>query len=130
LRALTVPEAMAFDRVTRAAAHDWRVLPPVRLVPFDGGLELRIPGPDKGDAVRAVLAEEPGDPASIAVACLGDDATDEDAFRAAPVSALTLLVADTPRESAARFRIGTGPGVLRFLDRWNEALREVPGGTS
>jgi trehalose 6-phosphate phosphatase len=126
LRALTVSEAMAFDRAAREAAHGWKVLPPVRLVLFDGGLELRIPGPDKGDAVNAVLAEETGDPASIAVACLGDDATDEDAFRAAPTTALTLLVADTPRESAARFRIGSGPGVLRFLDRWNEALREAP----
>jgi trehalose 6-phosphate phosphatase len=46
---------------------------------FDGGLELRVKGIDKGRAVRQVLSELTG---NAAIAYLGDDRTDEDAFAA------------------------------------------------
>lgn len=72
---------------------------------FDGGLELRAPGPHKGDVVRRLLQEaaaaatpedrvtltsaatgapgdEPPAPMRLAAAFLGDDFTDEDGFRA------------------------------------------------
>ena len=46
---------------------------------FDGGLELRAAGSDKGLAVKAMFAELGSE---AAVAYLGDDRTDEDAFAA------------------------------------------------
>lgn len=122
VRALPVVEAHALEQAARDAVRAWMSLPPLRLLPFDGGLELRIPGPDKGDAVHAVLEGEPQGADAIAIACLGDDATDEDAFRALPPAALSLLVADAPRESAARFRIASGDGVLDFLMRFRAAV--------
>ena len=51
----------------------------LQLLEFDGGVEIRVPGPGKGDVVRTLLAEERG---GVAAAYLGDDASDEPAFRA------------------------------------------------
>jgi len=45
---------------------------------FDGGVELRARGHDKGEVVRTLLARSPGTPLLYA----GDDDTDEDAFMA------------------------------------------------
>ena len=56
---------------------------------FDGGLELRPRARSKADVVRALLSEH--DP-EAAVAYLGDDTTDEDAFRALNGRGLTVLV--------------------------------------
>ena len=46
---------------------------------FEGGLELRVPGQNKGDAVKTILEEMGKD---FVAAYLGDDSTDEDAFNA------------------------------------------------
>ncbi|MFH1124836.1 MAG: trehalose-phosphatase, partial [Pseudomonadota bacterium] len=48
------------------------------LLEFDGGLELRVPGRNKGDAIKTILQEMAQD---VIAAYLGDDLTDEDAFR-------------------------------------------------
>ena len=63
---------------------------------FDGGLELRLPGADKGRAVRALLAESPP---GTAVFYLGDDLTDEDAFAALRSRGVGVLVRHEPRPS-------------------------------
>lgn len=91
---------------------------------FDGGLEVRVQGWDKGDAVRSILASEPG---RAAVAYLGDDETDEDAFRAlrqaeASGQAVTLavLVRPEPRATDASHHLEPA-GVLAFLRRWRDA---------
>ena len=92
---------------------------------FDGGLELRVSGWDKGDAVRSVLD---GQPHGTAVAYLGDDTTDEDAFRALAtlgeggrVRGIGVLVRAKPRPSAAQARITPPDELLAFLDRWGAA---------
>ena len=110
---------------------------------FDGGLELRCPGRTKAHAVRAVLDEVPGSPGAqagsqLALAYLGDDRTDEDAFAElrdarrsdsassrAPRSLLGLLVRAEPRESLADERITPPQELLDFLDRWREARRRT-----
>lgn len=84
--------------------------------PFDGGLELRVPGRDKGTAVREVLAGETRD---AAVAYLGDDLTDEDAFRALRGRGLTVLVRDDLRRTAADLWLRPPEELLEFLDRWH-----------
>jgi trehalose-phosphatase len=85
---------------------------------FDGGLELRPRACSKADVVRAVLAEhDPG----AAVAYLGDDATDEDAFRALNGRGLTVLVRPKYRYTAAQKWIRPPEELIDFLAEWVRA---------
>ncbi len=87
---------------------------------FDGGLELRARGCTKDHAVRRILAEaEPG----AAVAYLGDDVADEDAFRELNDRGLTVLVGERQRPSAARMWLKPPQGVIQFLCDWIRACR-------
>ncbi len=87
---------------------------------FDGGIELRAPGCDKGEAVRQVL-DELGD--ETCVAYLGDDHTDEDAFRALAGCGLRVLVRPRWRATAADLWLRPPEGLREFLGRWAD-LRE------
>lgn len=82
---------------------------------FDGGLELRLQGRDKGFAVRTVLNEE-GDGAKGAY--LGDDNTDEDAFEAIKGRGLPVLVRQDYRETKAEAWLRPPEELLEFLKEW------------
>lgn len=86
--------------------------------PFDGGVELRVPGRDKGFAVRAILAELGAD---VVVAYLGDDLTDEDAFRAIKGVGLGGLVRAEFRPTAANIWLLPPEELLDFLRQWHYA---------
>jgi trehalose 6-phosphate phosphatase len=89
----------------------------VRLLQFDGGLELRA-GRDKGDAVRVILEETSrGTP----VAYLGDDATDEDAFTALAGRGLGVLVRREWRPGAAQIWLRPPAQLRKFLSTWLRA---------
>ncbi len=90
----------------------------LRLEPFDGGLEIRVAATNKGDVVRAILSEMGPD---AAVAYLGDDRTDEDAFLAIQGSGLSVLVRDEFRETAAEVWVRPPDGLAAFLADWNAA---------
>jgi trehalose-phosphatase len=90
----------------------------LRLVDFDGGVELRSRDAGKGDAVNQILAEEQAD---VPAAYLGDDLTDEEAFSASGRRVLPVLVRSEPRESAARFWLKPPEELLHFLDTWIRA---------
>ena len=91
------------------------------LAGFDGGLELRVPGRDKGDAVRGVLAEaSPGMPAAY----MGDDLTDEDAFAAIKGHGTGILVRDEYRPTRAAIWLRPPGQLLDFLERWHTTLME------
>jgi trehalose-phosphatase len=92
---------------------------------FDGGIELRAPGRDKGSAVRTVLSEE-SDRAPAAY--LGDDQTDEDAFRALEGRGLRVLVREELRPTEADLWIRPPGELLDFLDRWIGAAGGGPSG--
>lgn len=83
---------------------------------FDGGLEVRVPGRDKGTAVEAILGEAPE---GTAAAYLGDDRTDEDAFRVLEGRGLSVLCRDRLRETGAALWIRPPGELLEFLERWN-----------
>jgi len=107
---------------------------------FDGGLELLASGRDKGEAVRTVLreaAESAAGPMSVGpggsegpdagpipgterveAAYLGDDLTDEDAFRALRGRGAAVLVRPEPRETEADAWLKPPGELLTFLDRW------------
>jgi trehalose 6-phosphate phosphatase len=87
----------------------------LRFLEFDGGIELRPPGRDKGYAVDTVLEESGGD--TIA-AYLGDDYTDEDAFRALRGRGLSILVNRSLRNTAADIWLKPPSELLEFLNRW------------
>ena len=82
---------------------------------FDGGLELRVPGRDKGDAVGTILAEMNQD---AVCAYLGDDLTDEDAFRAIKGKGIGILVREELRSTAADVWIRPPEELLTFLSGW------------
>lgn len=96
----------------------------LRLLEFDGGIELRSKHAGKDAAVEQILAEE--EPGTIA-AYLGDDLTDEDAFAAAGDRALSILVRTEPRESSARFWLKPPEELLEFLDSWVQAAGAQSG---
>jgi len=86
---------------------------------FDGGIELRVPGRNKGDAVRTIRAEMP----DALLAYLGDDLTDEDAFSAVAPDGLGVLVRPALRDTAASLWLQPPGELLEFLGRW-VAVRE------
>ena len=82
---------------------------------FDGGLELRVPARDKGDAVNTIL----GEMSQAAVAAyLGDDLTDEDAFEAIKGKGIGVLVREQPRKTVADVWIKPPDELLSFLSNW------------
>ncbi len=85
---------------------------------FDGGLELRPRNRSKADAVHTILSEMNGIPA---VAYLGDDTTDEDAFRYLSGRGLTVLVRPTYRFTAAQVWLRPPEDVIQFLSDWIRA---------
>jgi trehalose-phosphatase len=92
----------------------------LKLSEFDGGTELRAVGRDKGDVVRTVVRECGVD---AAIAYLGDDHTDEDAFAAMPDAGAGVLVNVALHPTAARLWLHPPDELLMFLRRWNAARR-------
>jgi trehalose-phosphatase len=89
--------------------------PGLKLLSFDGGLELRVTHPDKGDAIAAVLVD--ADP-TAAIAFLGDDLTDEDAFRVLGKRGLSILVRSEYRETMADVWLRPPHQLIDFLRLW------------
>jgi trehalose 6-phosphate phosphatase len=90
------------------------------LTEFDGGLELRLGGRNKGDVVNDILSRYTN--GDLAVAYLGDDMTDEDAFAALRGKGLTVLVRSEPRETNAIVQLRSHRDVAHFLTRWIDAI--------
>jgi len=88
------------------------------LLPFDGGVEMKSRDINKANAVKSILEELPID---SAIAYLGDDLTDEDAFKALKGRGLRVLVRSRSRATAADLGIKPPDELLDFLDRWLEA---------
>lgn len=125
------------ERKLASIALHWRGLPPDRaeqlkrraeelwtpvtgagaleLLPFDGGLELRTVGCNKQYAVKAVLSQTAEE---AAIAYLGDDITDEDAFRAVKARGVGVLVRPQFRETAADVWLTPPHELVEFMGRW------------
>lgn len=102
--------------IQAGATEAWEPLVDGELVmlPFDHGLEIRARGHDKGDAVRAVLATCE----DAVCAYLGDDLTDEDAFRAIRPHGPGVLVREQPRKTEADLWLSHPHELTAFLERW------------
>ncbi len=91
------------------------------LMDFDGGVEIRSPNVNKGTAVRTILKEmDPKVPATY----LGDDNTDEDAFRAINGRGLSVLARPEWRPTAAKIWLRPPDELLELLNGWLRACRE------
>lgn len=87
----------------------------LELLEFDGGIEIRARQANKGDAVLTFLGEiNPSTPAAY----LGDDTTDESAFKAINGRGVSILVRPTRRRTAAKFWLKPPEELLEFLELW------------
>jgi trehalose 6-phosphate phosphatase len=79
---------------------------------------------DKGKAVKWILRALDLDKPDVVPVYLGDDTTDEDAFKVVREKGIAILVAESPRLSAANYRLKDTREVKRFL----ELLVNILGG--
>ncbi len=103
----------AYRALSPIAAHTGLLLSE-----FEGGLELRVRTRGKADAVQSILSEIGPE---IPVAYLGDDITDEEAFRALNGRGLTILVRPTYRFTAAQMWLRPPSELVQFLADWVRA---------
>ena len=111
------------EHVMRRMRRIWSMIPDrddLRFAPFEGGIEIRPASKDKGDAVRAIFCEMGPD---VAMAYLGDDITDEDAFGALTHRGLNILVREEYRPTLADAWIKPPEALLKFFRGWIEACR-------
>ena len=93
----------------------------LRLSTVSGGIELRAPGRDKGIAVREMIGESR--PGTFPV-YVGDDETDEDAFKEVRATGFGMLVSAEHRPSLATGRLRSIDETTAFLMQW---LRLIDG---
>jgi len=82
---------------------------------FDGGVEIRLRSANTGDAVRTILSEIHE---NVPVAYLGDDTSDENAFRVLNGRGLTALVRPKHRFTAAQLWLRPPDELVGFLHEW------------
>jgi trehalose-phosphatase len=83
---------------------------------FDGGVELRATGVDKGSALLRLLKGRSEDTFSVYV---GDDETDEDAFGVIRGIGYGIKVGHPEAPTRARGGLPDCEAVLEFLKEWN-----------
>jgi trehalose-phosphatase len=123
VRCRGLTEAEVFESRTKA----YQVFEPVaavheklRLLESEEGVELRLRCANKGNAVRRLVADLASD---VSIAYLGDDPSDEDAFRVLNGRGLTVLVSSVARFTAAQINLRPPAEVISFLDDWVRASR-------
>jgi trehalose-phosphatase len=105
-------------RIREQAQAVWSALSEhdgMELLPFDGGIELRARGCNKQHAAKAILSETGAD---SAIAYLGDDVTDEDAFAVMKLRGIGVLVRPEYRETGADVWLRPPGELLDFLRHW------------
>ena len=116
-------KAKLIEQRTRALFEPLTKMAGLSLLEFEAGLELRQ-GRDKGGAVNELLREaEPGAP----VAYLGDDLTDEEAFRAVNAAQgphLSVLVRRAWRATAADVWLHPPADLRAFLRSWKNLVEQ------
>jgi len=113
------PDADAsMQRAAQAVWLPWTERAPLRLDTISGGLELRATGRDKGVAALD-LHRRQGD--VDLVVYVGDDETDEDAFRALRDLGFGIRVGHDERPTLARGHLPKPEVMDEFLTRWLDA---------
>jgi trehalose 6-phosphate phosphatase len=108
------------SEMERFISSEWSALAPLHGLEcrrFNGGVEIRSLGFNKGDAIAGLLADRP--PGSLNV-YIGDDDTDEDAFRklAELGIGLGIRVGRAATPTAAMGLLPDCESVKLFLEKW------------
>ena len=82
---------------------------------FNGGVEIRCAGRDKGTALLELLGHQP---TGVLPVYLGDDDTDEDAFAVLRGSGVGIKIGDDRWPTAARGFLPDCRAVVEFLRAW------------
>ena len=117
-------QARVIERRTRQLFEPLAELNGLGLLEFEAGIELRV-GRDKGGAVEAIVSEV--EVLHGPVAYLGDDLTDEAAFRAVNAirgPSLSVLVRRALRETDADVWLRPPSELREFLGRWWRAIED------
>lgn len=96
---------------------------PLRLTAFNGGVELRVRGRDKGTTARDLLARDV--PGTLGVH-VGDDDTDEDAFAALAPAGIGVKVGPAGLPTGAIATLAGPVEVREFLSTWLEITNGAP----
>ena len=112
--ALHYRQAPGEAEAVQALAEDLAARTGLKLQPGHMVVELRTPGPDKGDSLRDFMTAAPF--AGATPIFVGDDLTDEPAFRAARDSGGYGVLVGPPRNSAATHRLEDVNAVLDWLE--------------
>jgi trehalose 6-phosphate phosphatase len=119
-RGLSPHRAKLVELKTRELFEPASLVEGLSLLPFESGIELRV-GRDKGGAVQAVVEQFSDE---TPVAFLGDDLTDESAFRAVNGlnnPHLSLLVRRAIRPTSAAIWLKPPEELRWFLKQWLQA---------
>jgi trehalose-phosphatase len=122
-RGVAPARAKIIEKRTRALFEPLAQIDGLSLLEFEAGLELRA-GRDKGGAVTEILEETAG-PNPHFTAYLGDDLTDESAFRAVKGHGLGVLVRRQIRPTAADVWLRPPEELRDFLKRWFHACAHL-----
>ena len=126
-RGVAPARARAIEKRTRALFEPMARINSLNLLEFEAGLELRT-GRDKGGAVSVILEEIAGSNPHFGlhpIAYLGDDLTDESAFRAIKGHGLGVLVRRQPRPTAADVWLRPPQELRDFLKMWLHACAHL-----
>ncbi len=111
-------DPIAAIAVEEAIANQWSELAPhygLECRRFNGGIEIRCSGWDKGAALTALLNVQPENVFAVYV---GDDETDEDAFTVLRGRGIGIKVGDPFWPTAARGFLPDCRAVVDFLRTW------------
>ncbi len=111
-RGLPPEEALRIKRKTEMIWNDSYTDKGLSVHEFDGGLELRPSSINKGHAVETILKDSSQGALAI---YLGDDFTDEDAFRAVKGRGMSVLVRKDFRKTEADFWLRPPEELFEFL---------------
>lgn len=86
---------------------------PLEIHSFNGGIELRIKGKNKGEVIKEVLKTL----SSVAhIAYMGDDLTDEDAFKVLQNRGLKIIMGKSSHKTLADIQFESPEEILLFFD--------------
>ena len=113
--ALHYRQAPEAEQACRLAAEAAARRSGLEIQPGKMVFELKPPGANKGDALRAMMADAPFD--GTRPIFLGDDLTDEPAFQAAQDMGGAGVIVGNRAPTAARFRIASVAEALQWLNQ-------------
>ncbi len=119
---------MGHDEAHEAEELAWNVWTPIaerhglECRTFAGGVEIRSRHYHKGIAVETLLEEMPADVFAVYV---GDDDTDEDAFRVLAGRGTGIKVGDPDGQTEAQWRLPDPEAVREMLDHWQAEMHRT-----